>query len=180
MYRDLFYIKSSKYGYSTNKSMGISIGILVLSSIIIVASNIGVFEFIGFQHVLAPLICGAIDTGLICLNVPLCTKINDKISFNDFKKKHPNINTDVDANELEKALTKTEELCKLQNMEEKKERFSTLHSDEYNKMSTEEQINVLNEEIEYLGQVMIEEKNKNDSTRDSAKVLKKIYNSNKQ
>ena len=63
-------------------------------------------------------------------------------------------------------------------MEEKKDHFLTLHSDEYNKMTTEEKMDSLNKEIEYLGQVMVEEKYRDDSTKDSAKVLKKTYTPN--
>ena len=118
--------------------------------------------------------CGLIELG-ICI---LPAIVGHKISINKFKKKYPNINTDVDVKSLEKALTKYNELSKLKDMEEKKDHFLTLHSDEYNKMTTEEKMDSLNKEIEYLGQVMIEEKYRDDSTKNSAKVLKKTYNPN--
>ena len=43
-------------------------------------------------------------------------------------------------------------------------------------MTSEEQMNVINEEIEYLRQEMVLEKYKNDSIEDKPKTLKKTYN----
>ena len=106
-------------------------------------------------------------------------KIVKKIRLRKFEKENPEINTNVDLERLEKELTKYKELKTVsKDMEEKKEYFSTLHSDEYNKMTQEEKMDSLNKEIEYLGQVMIEEKYKNQSTEDKPKTLKKTYNTN--
>ena len=42
-------------------------------------------------------------------------------------------------------------------------------------MTTEEKMDSLNKEIEYLGQVMVEEKYKNQPIEDKPKTLKKTY-----
>lgn len=175
MYNILYPIKSKKLVYSTVKSMAISLGIGLIEAMLVVASSIGIVYLINPESALLAVMAGIIDTGAI-ISISIGTnKINDKISLNDFKKKYPNINTDVDVKSLEKALTKYNELSKLKDMEQKKDHFLTLHSDEYNKMTTEEKMDSLNKEIEYLGQVMIEEKFKNQSTEDKPKTLKKTY-----
>ena len=175
MYNILYPIKSKKLVYSTVKSMAISLGIGLIEAMLVVASSIGIVYLINPESALLAVMAGIIDTGAIISISIGPTKINDKISLNDFKKKYPNINTDVDVKSLEKALTKYNELSKLKDMEQKKDHFLTLHSDEYNKMTTEEKMDSLNKEIEYLGQVMIEEKFKNQSTEDKPKTLKKTY-----
>ena len=175
MYNILYPIKSKKLVYSTVKSMAISLGIGLIEAMLVVASSIGIVYLINPESALLAVMAGIIDTGAI-ISISIGTnKINDKISLNDFKKKYPNINTDVDVKSLEKALTKYNELSKLKDMEQKKDHFLILHSDEYNKMTTEEKMDSLNKEIEYLGQVMIEEKFKNQSTEDKPKTLKKTY-----
>ena len=175
MYNTLYPIKSKKLVYSTVKSMAISLGIGLIESMMVIASSIGIVYLINPESALLAVMAGIIDMGAI-ISISIGTnKINDKISLNDFKKKYPNINTDVDVKSLEKALTKYNELSKLKDMEQKKDHFLTLHSDEYNKMTTEEKMDSLNKEIEYLGQVMIEEKFKNQSTEDKPKTLKKTY-----
>ena len=178
VYNTLYPIKSKKLVYSTIKSMAMSLGIGLVASMMVIASSIGIVYLINPESALLAVMAGIIDTGAI-ISISIGTnKINDKISLNEFKKKYPNINTDVDVDSLEKALTKYNELSKLKDMEEKNDHFLTLHSDEYNKMTTEEKMDSLNKEIEYLGQVMVEEKYRDDSTKDSAKVLKKTYTPN--
>ena len=178
MYNTLIPIKSKKLVYTTVKSMAISLGIGLIEAMLVIASSIGIVYLINPESVLLAVIAGIIDMGAIIAISIGTNKIIDKISLNDFKKKYPNINTDVDVKSLEKALTKYNELSKLKDMEQKKDHFLTLHSDEYNKMTTEEKMDSLNKEIEYLGQVMIEEKYRDDSTKDSEKVLKKTYTPN--
>ena len=177
MYNVLHAIKSKKLTYSTGKGMAITLGIGFVAAMAIITSSVGILCLIN-PSVLVTVIASILDLGVMFPIVMGTLKINDKIALNEFKKKYPTINTDVDVESLEKSLTKYNELSKQKDMEEKKKHFITLHTDEYNKMTTEEKMDSVNKEIEYLRQLMEEEKHKEDSTKDSAKVLKKTYNPN--
>lgn len=115
---------------------------------------------------------------LLAMNglIKMSTKLMTKYQLKSYKKVYSNINTDVDVNELEKALTNYEELKKVpKDMEAKKEQCLINHSDEFKEKTTDEKINELKKEIEFWEQVKIEEKYRDDSTKDSAKTLKKTY-----
>ena len=173
MYNVLHAIKSKKLTYSTGKGMAITLGIGFVAGMAIITSSVGILCLIN-PSVLVIVIASILDLGIFMGTL----KINDKITLNEFKKKYPTINTYVDVESLEKSLTKYNELSKQKDMEEKKKHFITLHTDEYNKMTTEEKMNSVNKEIEYLRQLMVEEKHKEDSTKESVKTLKKTYNQN--
>ena len=177
MYNVLHAIKSKKLTYSTGKGMVITLGIGFVAAMAIITSSVGILCLIN-PSVLVTVIASILDLGVMFPIVMGTLKINDKIALNEFKKKYPTINTDVDVESLEKSLTKYNELSKQKDMEEKKKHFITLHTDEYNKMTTEEKMDSVNKEIEYLRQLMEEEKHKEDSTKDSVKTLKKTYNQN--
>lgn len=164
--------------YSTKKSAIISVAVGTLVALITLVLTADIIASINPKSTLVTLIGGCVDTGLIFSIGLCCTKINNKISFSDFKRKYPNINTDIDVESLEKELTKYRELKKVsKDIEKNREYFGALHSDEYNKMTCEEKIDVINDEIEFLSQEMILEKYKNNSIDDKPKTLKKTYKS---
>lgn len=149
-------------------------GLIVLSSATWLSMIHGTIS--GLKFILPLFAVFGVD--LLAMNglIKMSTKLMTKYQLKSYKKVYPNINTDIDVNELEKALTKYEELKKVpKDIEKKKEQCLLEHSDEFKEKTTDEKIGELKEEIEFWEQVKIEEKYRDDSAKDNAKTLKKNY-----
>lgn len=163
-YEKLSRIKNGVFSESEWKTMikiwvTLIVGVLALieSTTFVALNLVRILNLVKSE--IAASVCAVSTVGLDVVSVVaagfIIPKIVKKICLKKFEKENPDIDTNVDLELLEKELTKYKELKTVsKDMEEKKEYVSILHSEEYNKMTSEEQMNIINEEIEYLRQEM--------------------------
>ena len=97
--------------------------------------------------------------GTLAVAFPTTLKISRKIEENRFKKLYPNVNMDVDADELGKALERYKELSTVpKDVEYQVEERLEKCSDEVKKLSTSEKIEYYKEQKEFWEKVAIQEK----------------------
>lgn len=97
--------------------------------------------------------------GTITFLTPTAIKITKKLEENRFKKLYPDVNMDVDADELGKALERYKELSTVpKDVEYQVEERLEKCSDEVKKLSTSEKIEYYKEQKEFWEKVAIQEK----------------------
>ena len=187
IYKKIYNIKTGALDVKKVLKIGLlgagSVVALAILSVFVTKNVVTTFNLVNSEisASIAALTTVAVDGAMA---IPIMTglpKIAKKLYLKKLKKEYPDIDINVNIDNLKEALTKYEELSKIpKNIEEKKEQCLTNHSDEFKKKTTEEKISELKEEIEFWEQVKIEEKYRDNYTEDSVKALKKTYNRNKQ
>ncbi len=150
-YHSLYDIKNKEF-YGTKKQIIIHYLITIVLEVICV-SGAGIFyassSMLGF--------C----IGMIAAcSIHLVSKpILSKISFRNFKEEYPNIDINIDKEELKKALVKYQELSKVEkDFEEKKEEHLENYPEAFRSMTPSEKIAFLEKEKEFWEQEKILEK----------------------
>lgn len=126
-------------------TFGLGVGIAALLSLFENYSFI--LQFIGLELII---INGVVGPDII-------KKIVEKIAVQEFKKNHPDFDTNIDVNELEKELEKYDILSSIPKDIDKKQEEVISRYDEFKQVNNEERIEYLKNELKILEQV--EQKN---------------------
>ena len=129
------------------------------------------------KFILSTILVLGIDLSTQYALMKISTKLMKKSRLNSFKKKYPNIETDVDVNELDNALNKYKELLKSKFKEK----------EHYINIDVNKDINDLEKYINENKEVKKESSEQTEYIEDTnnfdkknVKALKKTYNRNKQ
>jgi len=103
-------------------------------------------------HLISFMICLAISLNGI-LGVNAIPKIAKKFTIQEFKKRYPDFDTNIDVNELEKELEKYDILSNIPNdIEKQQQEVISKYDDSFRNMNNEERIEYLERELEILQQ----------------------------
>lgn len=140
--------------------------VFIMMSIMKIAGVIGMPSILTFIATMTSVV--AYIGALVFAGVKVFPKALSKHFLKKFQKKHPDFDMSLSKGEVEKELEKYHQLSKIpKNILEKKEEHLDKHKNDFDKMTTEEKLNFLEQEKKFWEQVKVQEKYQDDVEEDS-------------
>lgn len=112
----------------------------------------------GLMDIIGTCFFGTYSLGMGFLLAKGLPRLVDHILIHNFKRKYPEFDIKTDSYEVEESLEKYNQFPKIsEDIEQKKEEHLSCYQDEFSQMTTEEKLQVLNQERFFWEQVAIQE-----------------------